>query len=113
MVYCSAVQVCLQSNYLAQIWVHGDPLQPWVVAVVVPEVAAAKAWADSLVSYQVLFCIGQVAAWLGWEEVVKCDAQGLPSHSLTALCNSRQLKQLVLEEIQVRTQCNTFYFTVC
>ena len=66
--------IYLQSNYIAQVFVHGDSLKSSVVAVVVPDVAAVKAWAVH---------------------------KGIPSDSFTSLCNNRELKNFLMEEIRI------------
>lgn len=37
--------VYIQSPFVAQIWVHGDSLQSWIVAIIVAEPAECKKWA--------------------------------------------------------------------
>ena len=66
--------IYLQSNYIAQMFVHGDSLKSIVVAVVVPDVAAVKAWASH---------------------------KGIPNDSFTSLCNNRELKNFLMEEIRI------------
>lgn len=39
--------VYIQSNFIAQVWVHGDSLQSWVIAFVVVDPDALTAWAKS------------------------------------------------------------------
>ena len=67
----------LQSNYIVQVFVHGESLKSSVVAVVVPDVAAVKAWASM---------------------------KGIPSESFTTLCNNRELKNFLMQEIQILGQ---------
>ena len=55
----------IQSKYIAQIWVHGSSLKSSTVAVVVPDEPTVKFWADG---------------------------RGLPSGSLSVLCNNKELK---------------------
>ena len=57
--------VYIQSKYIAQIWVHGSSLKSSTVAVVVPDEPSVKFWADG---------------------------RGLPSGSLSVLCNNKELK---------------------
>ena len=67
--------IYLQSNYIAQIFVHGDSLKSCVVGIVVPEVAAVKAWASH---------------------------KGMTNNdSFTALCNNRELKNFIMQELCV------------
>lgn len=37
--------VYIQSPFVAQIWVYGDSLQSWLVAIIVAEVPECKKWA--------------------------------------------------------------------
>ena len=66
--------IYLQSNYIAQVFVHGDSLKSCVVAVVVPDVAAVKAWASH---------------------------KGIQNDSFSALCKSRELKNFIMQELRV------------
>ena len=58
--------VYVQSQYINQIFVHGSPLKSRTLAVVVPDEPSVKFWAEG---------------------------KGIPSHSLSALCNNKELKE--------------------
>lgn len=70
-------KIYTESYYIAQVFVHGDSLKSCVIAVVVPRQAAIQEWAER---------------------------RNIPSHSFTALCNNRELKRFLLEDIVKMSQ---------
>jgi len=65
-------KIYTSSHYISQVFVHGDSLKSCVIAVVVPRQAAIQDWAER---------------------------RHIPSHSFTALCNNRELKRFIKEDI--------------
>jgi len=65
-------EICRHSEYVSQVFVHGDSLKSCVIAVVVPDQANIQAWAKR---------------------------HHLPSESFTALCNMREVKKFIMDEI--------------
>ena len=65
-------KIYTSSHYIAQVFVHGDSLKSCVIAVIVPRQAALQDWADR---------------------------RHIPSHSFTALCNNREVKRFIMEDI--------------
>lgn len=65
-------EIACASDYVSQVFVHGDSLKSCVIAVVVPDQRAIQAWATR---------------------------HKIPSESFTALCNMREVKHFIMEEI--------------
>merc|ERR1712013_364281 len=65
------------SYYTSQVFVHGNSLKTHVIAVVVPRQAAIQEWAER---------------------------RHIPSHSFTALCNNKELKRFLMEDIAKMSQ---------
>lgn len=65
------------SYYISQVFVHGNSLKTHVIAVVVPRQAAIQEWAER---------------------------RHIPSHSFTALCNNKELKRFLMEDIAKMSQ---------
>jgi len=65
-------EIYCNSDYIEQCFVHGDSLKSCVIAIVVPDQKALQAWARR---------------------------HKLPSDSFTALCNMREVKKLLMDEI--------------
>lgn len=80
----SVEETVRQSDYIAQVFVHGDSLKSCVIAVVVPEHGAIQAWAKR---------------------------HHLPSDSFTAICNMREVKRFIMEDMtRLSKEANLAYY---
>jgi long-chain acyl-CoA synthetase len=80
----SVEETVRQSDYIAQVFVHGDSLKSCVIAVVVPDQAAIQAWAKR---------------------------HHIPSESFTALCNAREVKRFIMEDMtRLGKEANLAYY---
>eukprot|EP00092_Neocalanus_flemingeri_P012319 GFUD01013279.1.p1 GENE.GFUD01013279.1~~GFUD01013279.1.p1 ORF type:complete len:666 (+),score=116.54 GFUD01013279.1:120-2117(+) len=70
-------KIYTSSRYIAQVFVHGDSLKSCVIAVIVPRQTALQEWAER---------------------------RHIPSHSFTALCNNREVKRFIMEDIVKMSQ---------
>jgi len=68
----SVEETVRRSDYISQVFVHGDSLKSCVIAVVVPDQGAISGWAKR---------------------------HHLPSDSFTALCNMREVKKFIMDEM--------------
>jgi long-chain acyl-CoA synthetase len=73
--------VYIQSPFAAQIFVYGDSLQSWLVAIIVPEMAEVKKW---------------------------CVAQGMDASDLVPLLNGDALQKAILENLLELAKVNKF-----
>jgi len=62
-----------KSYYISQVFVHGDSLRSCVVGIIVPHILHVQEWAGR---------------------------RKIPNDSFTALCNNREVKSLIMKEIQ-------------
>jgi long-chain acyl-CoA synthetase len=69
----SVEEIIRRSDYVAHVFVHGDSLKSCVIGVVVPDQGAITSWAKR---------------------------RHLPSDSFTALCNMREVKKFIMEDIE-------------
>ena len=65
-------QIYMYSPYVAQVFVHGDSLKSCVIGVIVPNQKEIQDWATR---------------------------RGIPSDSFTALCNNREVKRFIMDQI--------------
>lgn len=66
-------EIYSKSNYIAQVFVHGDSLKSCVIGIVVPDITYIQDWAAK---------------------------RKIPNDSFTALCNNREVKALVMSEME-------------
>jgi len=64
--------IYMESPYIAQVFVHGDSLKSCVIGVIVPNQKEIREWAVR---------------------------RGMPSDSFTALCNHREVKRFIMDQI--------------
>jgi len=80
----SVEEIIRRSDYVAHVFVHGDSLKSCVIAVVVPDQRAISSWAKH---------------------------RHLPSDSFTALCNMREVKNYIMEDIaRLSKDANLAYY---
>jgi len=80
----SVEEIIRRSDYVAHVFVHGDSLKSCVIGVVVPDQGAISAWAKR---------------------------RHLPSDSFTALCNMREVKTFIMEDIaRLSKEANLAYY---
>jgi len=66
-------EIYMKSYYISQVFVHGDSLKSCVVGIIVPDISTVQDWAGR---------------------------RKIPNDSFTALCNSREVKSLLMKEIE-------------
>jgi len=80
----SVEEIICRSDYVAHVFVHGDSLKSCVIGVVVPDQGAISSWAKR---------------------------HHLPSDSFTALCNMREVKNFIMEDIaRLSKEANLAYY---
>ena len=67
-------QIYMESPYITQVFVHGDSLKSCVIGVIVPNQAEIRDWAAR---------------------------RSIPNDSFTALCNNREVKRFIMEQIMM------------
>jgi len=66
-------EIYMKSYYISQVFIHGDSLKSCVVGVIVPDVLSIQDWAGK---------------------------RNIPNQSFTALCNNREVKNLIMKQIE-------------
>jgi len=66
-------EIYIKSYYISQVFIHGDSVKSCVVAIIVPDVQTVQDWAAN---------------------------KNIPNESFTALCYNREVKSLIMKEIE-------------